>query len=202
MALFTEALLKKRVSDQMSKGGIGENTLQKANRILFETNEFQKTDAAKLKTYDIFLSHCTTDLELVAGLILLLEDLGYSVYVDWIDDPRLNRTSVTRETALLLQQRMRQSKSLIYAFSENSNMSKWMPWELGYFDGIKQTAAVLPISKSDRSDFKGTEYLSIYFYIQIANSTSTNKPNLWVYDTATKYTSFDSWIKGTQPFKR
>src|SRR4029077_17042528 len=109
----------------------------------------------------IFLSHSSSDAKLVSGLKLELEDIGYSVYIDWIEDPKLNRANVTRETALLLQERMKKCNSLIYAFSENASTSKWMPWELGYFDGIKGTACVLPITTSDKADFHGSEYLGI-----------------------------------------
>jgi hypothetical protein len=97
---------------------------------------------------------------------------------------------------------MRQSKSLIYAFSENSTSSKWMPWELGYFDGIKQTAAVLPISKNEKSDFKGTEYLGIYYYIQVDKVAGSDKIALWVHETFTKYIQFETWLNGQQPLQR
>lgn len=72
-------------------------------------------------------------MNLIAGLKLILEDLGYSVYVDW-NDNQLDPNNVTPETAKMLRERMKQCKSLIYAFSENASSSKWMPWELGYFD--------------------------------------------------------------------
>ena len=41
----------------------------------------------KTKIYDIFLSHSSSDAEIVAGLKLEIEDLGFSVYVDWIEGP-------------------------------------------------------------------------------------------------------------------
>ena len=131
-----------------------------------------------------------------------LEDLGYSVYVDWIEDPKLSRAHVTRDTALHLQARMKQCKSLIYAFSENLTNSKWMPWELGYFDGIKGTAAVLPVSKTSKANFQGTEYLGIYYYIQIDTIQGTNDTALWVHETQSKYTLFKYWLTGSQPTQR
>lgn len=205
MGLFTEERLRSRVENQIRKGYTGspyDSFDTKVKGILNESLNQQKTFSPSTKTYDIFLSHSSSDASLVTGLKLELEDLGYSVYIDWIEDPLLNRANVTKETALVLQARMKQCKSLVYAFSENASNSKWMPWELGYFDGIKGTVAVLPISKTSKSSFQGSEYLGIYFYIQIDTISGTNNLALWVHETSTKYTLFNNWITGKQPTQR
>lgn len=205
MGLFTEGRLRARVENQLRKGYSGsvyDSFELKAKTILNESLNQQRTFSSTSKTYDIFLSHSSSDAALVTGLKLELEDLGYSVYVDWIEDPKLSRANVTKDTALVLQARMKQCKALLYAFSENAVNSKWMPWELGYFDGIKGTVAVLPISRTSKSSFQGSEYLGIYYYIQIDTVSGTNNTALWVYETATKYINFDSWITGYQPIQR
>lgn len=205
MALFTEESLRTRVQNQLSKGGYGtfnESFETKARNILASWVNEQKTFSSATKTYDIFLSHSSNDVGLVAGLKLKLEDLNYSVYVDWIEDPKLSRENVTRDTALVLQARMKQCKSLIYAFSENATNSKWMPWELGYFDGIKGTAAVLPISKSSKNSFQGSEYLGIYYYIQVDKLMGTDNNALWVHENSSKYILFNYWLTGRQPTQR
>lgn len=207
MALFTEAKLTARLQREYVggiSGTINDNANSKARNILLKSINEQKVlfSSNNTKVYDIFLSHSSEDAKLVAGLKLELEDLGHSVYVDWIEDPNLDRKNVTKETALLLQKRMKQCKSLIYAFSENASNSKWMPWELGYFDGIKGTVAVLPISKSSKSSFAGSEYLGIYYYIQIAEISGTNQNALWVYEAYSKYINFKSWLIGAKPTQR
>lgn len=204
MGLFTEERLKARVENQLRKGYAGSmyDSFETKSRAVLHESLNQQRIFSSAKTYDIFLSHSSSDAGLVMGLKLELEDLGYSVYVDWIEDPKLSRANVTRDTALVLQARMKQCKSLLYAFSENATNSKWMPWELGYFDGIKGTAAVLPISRTSKSSFQGTEYLGIYYYIQIDLISGTNNTALWVHETSTKYTLFNHWLTGTQPTQR
>jgi len=205
MALFTEDRLRNRARNQIIKGGFDsryESYETKARNIITGYLNEQKSVTSNDKIYDVFLSHSSDDAEIVAGLKLEIEDLGYTVYIDWIEDPQLDRTNVTKETALVLKERMKKCKSLIYAFSENASNSKWMPWELGYFDALKGTVAVLPISKTNKSSYKGSEYLGIYYYIEINNVLNTNNPTIWVHETATKYMIFLGWINGSKPTQR
>lgn len=203
MSLFTETQLRSRVRNQITKGGSPYDTLEtRAKSILKESLNNQRLFSNTDKEYDIFLSHSTNDAELVAGLKLQLEDLGHVVYVDWIEDAQLDRTNVNKATAELLQKRMKSCKSLIYAFSENARESRWMPWELGYFDGIKGKVAVLPISKTSKSDFKGTEFVGMYYYIQIDTISGTDKLALWVYENSTKYIMYTAWLFGREPIQR
>ena len=201
MALFTEAQLRNRVTNEMRKGGTSSSTpLEKAETILLESQRQQRLFSSSTH-YDIFLSHSSKDVILVTGLTLKLEDMGYTVYVDWIEDPELDRAHVTKHTAEKLKRRMKQSSSLIYAFSEHSEDSRWMPWELGYFDGIKKTVSVLPISKTESRGYKGTEYLGLYYYSDFDPATD-GVEHLWVCDSPNIYISYKSWLKGNLPFKR
>lgn len=152
MALLNEEFLRSR--------GAREARLERksAQTILRERQQLSG------RQYDIFLSHSFHDAELVLGIKLFLEDLGLSVYVDWVDDPHLNRNEINRETADTLRRRMQACRSLLYAASDNATNSRWMPWELGYFDGLKQgKVAILPISKNaSNSNYTGQEYLNLY----------------------------------------
>lgn len=80
-----------------------------------------------IKSYDIFLSHNFLDAEIIYGLKKLLEENGFSVFVDWIEAPDLDRTKVVPETADYLRKTMKRNSSLLYAVSDNSSGSKWMP---------------------------------------------------------------------------
>lgn len=118
-----------------------------------------------LSSYDVFLSHSYNDKELIYSIRQELVDYGLTVYVDWIDDEQLERNRVTRETAKKLKQRMENAKALIFVTTDNSGDSKWMPWELGYFDGYKSKVAILPVIQKHGDEYTGQEYLGIYDYI-------------------------------------
>jgi hypothetical protein len=116
-----------------------------------------------VQSFDIFLSHAVADAELVLGVKQLLEQQGAEVYVDWANDPQLDRAKVNAETAALLRQRMRQSKSLLYLATEAASSSKWMPWELGFFDGYQPGGvAIFPVLERETDIFVGQEYLGLY----------------------------------------
>ncbi|MGK0159413.1 toll/interleukin-1 receptor domain-containing protein [Pseudomonas mosselii] len=114
-------------------------------------------------SFDIFLSHSSSDAELVLGITALLEQRGKRVYVDWVNDPELDRSHVTKDTAARLRHRMAQSDSLFYVATDNATKSKWMPWELGFFDGLKhEKVRILPVLLSANQRFEGQEYLGLY----------------------------------------
>ncbi|HQP88909.1 MAG TPA: toll-Interleukin receptor, partial [Thermoanaerobaculia bacterium] len=146
------------------------------------------------RPYDIFLSHSIRDAELVLGAKGALEDLRFSVYVDWIDDPQLDRSQVTARTAEQLRQRMRASRSLFFLTTTNASTSKWMPWECGYFDGQKEKVAIMPAPTASHDDsFVGQEYLGLYPYVLRANDAK-HVPTLWVHTAKNRYVRFDQWV--------
>jgi hypothetical protein len=114
-------------------------------------------------SYQVFLSHAYEDAEVIAGVKALIEHEGLSVYVDWIEDPQADRSHVTPRTADMLRQRMNHCQFLVFATSKASPDSKWMPWELGYFDGMRHDhVGILPIVESVGGTFNGQEYLGLY----------------------------------------
>ena len=169
-------------------------------------NESIKNFSAKDKTrstFDIFLSHSFLDKEEVEGLYLELSNTGFSVYVDWIIDPHLDRSNVTKESANLVRTRMQSSRSLLLGISENAAVSKWMPWELGYVDGHTKACAIIPVTKKQTSpnSYRAVEYLSLYPFIS-KKSDNQGKDRLWVIEEADSYIVIEDWIIGKKPFKR
>ena len=156
-------------------------------------------------SFDIFLSHSYADREIIPVLKNELESYGFSVYVDWITDKLLSRDKINKKTAEVLQTRMKQSKCLIYATSDNSQKSRWMPWELGYFDEIKdKMVGILPLKKYGNNfndNFKGEEYLGLYYYID-KEKNQLNEMRLWVRENQDKYVLLNSWLIGEKPYVR
>lgn len=163
---------------------------------LFESKLFSVRNVSVTTKFDIFLSHSFLDKAEVQGLYQELTDFGYSVYVDWIVDPHLDRANVTKESATLVRERMKNSKSLLLAISTNITMSKWIPWELGYVDGNTNKCAIIPVSKESTppKSFKGSEYLILYPFIKKLPEKETKEDKLWVIESEFSYSQFDSWF--------
>lgn len=148
------------------------------------------------KRFDVFLSHSTRDAEIILGVKAMLEGMGKSVYVDWINDRQLDRSHVTPSTAITLRSRMRQSQSLLYVHSDNSTESRWMPWELGYSDALHGAVAILPITDYREEEFRGQEYLGIYPYVVRNTLTDILEVRRSRYDTL----NWTSWVQNPRTF--
>ena len=134
-------------------------------------------------SFDIFLSHSKMDDKFVLGAKRILEEKGFSVYVDWINDPQLDRSFVSKKTADYLRKRMKQCRLMFYLHTKSASFSKWCPWELGFFDGDSRSdprTFVFPLVSSGES-FKGQEYLELYPIVDIDNigQISSLKKDVW-----------------------
>ncbi|MGF6575175.1 hypothetical protein ABH945_007304 [Paraburkholderia sp. GAS333] len=155
------------------------------------------------ETFDVFLSHSSNEPEeILLGVKGLLEDRGLKVYVDKYADPQLSPEDVTRETAEVLRGRMRRSNTLLYVYSRHSRKSRWMPWELGFFDGLKGTVGVLPVTQKQETTFKGEEYLNLYPYVDLAPMKGETKDSLWINKSANEYARLDRWATGKTQIRR
>ena len=159
-------------------------------------NEDRKIASGRIK-FDVFLSHSSSDKRFVFGARRLLEEQGLTAYVDWIDDPQLDRTQVSTATASTIRTRLKQSDSLLYATSTNSSSSKWMPWEIGYFDGLRgDRIAIFPLLRTASATFVGQEYLGLYPYIEKISDFSERTTRLGMAKTANMYVPLLSFVKG------
>ncbi len=120
------------------------------------------------KHFDIFICHTSKDYQEIKQLKAYFKiKENKEAYVDWIDDPELDRSNINDKTATRLQLRMQNSDKLYFIISKNSSISKWMPWELGYFNGKKSKENILiyPIIDNEEEEifnFIGQEYLKLY----------------------------------------
>ncbi|MTV41935.1 toll/interleukin-1 receptor domain-containing protein [Duganella radicis] len=155
------------------------------------------TASTDADTFDIFLSHSIHDAELITGVKELLEKMGFSVYVDWDADPQMDRSTVSKKTAEILRKRMKQSKSLIYVATEKATASKWMPWELGFFDGHKPgQIAVLPLMDSESGTFPSQEYLGLYPQVTKDTYKGSNVEDIFVEDKGNRWATLAKFGKG------
>ena len=159
-------------------------------------------DAVRSKSeFDIFLSHSYQDRDIIGALFKVMEEeMDFKIYVDWIVDTELDRTNVTAATAQRLKERMNLCKCLLFATSENQPKSKWMPWELGYFDGMKEKVAILPIVEKENSQnrYSGQEYLGLYPYVVFQKDTEGND-RLWICTDERNYFELRQWLSGKLP---
>lgn len=218
MGLFEYSFLRKEYNNKEAYDSLFEN------KMFCDAKDIQINDNDE---FDIFLSHSYSDREIIPKLKNTLEKMGYTVYVDWINDRLLSREDVSNETAEILQKRMKQSKSLFFATSENSPSSKWMPWELGYFDGIKdKRVAILPIKKENNGfneNFKGQEYLGLYYYVSLNTADKSlfgkiyameknafnsfvkrleQQITVYIHKDLTNYIHFNEWVEGEEPISQ
>lgn len=131
----------------------------------FQNPKLQNSSRKSLSSKNtVFLSHSHYDADIViAGLNFLLT-LGVEVYVDWLDEEMPAVTSGA--TATKIKGKIKECDRFVVLLSERSVDSKWVPWELGYADGVKEInkIAIMPIRRNQYtydSAFNGVEYIRV-----------------------------------------
>lgn len=191
MALITEAEIRKyaRHAVEYDKKQKNSFNARSPRTILHE----YVTSCSDIKNHDVFLTHSIRDAELILGVKVLLNHYKYTVYIDWSEDPDVDKSKVAKDVADKLRKRMQCAKTLIYITTENIENFKWMPWQLGYFDGLREKVAILPIKDTILTSYHSKEYLSIYPYI--ARDNALNDDRLLLFKDSKNYTSMESWLK-------
>jgi hypothetical protein len=115
-----------------------------------------------------FLCHSHKDADLVKGIIQLLNDNGWSIYVDWMDASM--PATPNRVTASKIKDRIVACDWLLFLATFNSMGSRWCPWEIGYADGKKPIDHIIIIPTQDGVTTRGSEYLQLYRYIDVSRS--------------------------------
>jgi hypothetical protein len=126
--------------------------IKQAARTLIEAREVQART--------VFLCHSHLDLDLVRGLVALLTETRWKVYVDWTDTEMPNAPD--RATAMRLQQKIAALDLFLFLATPNSMSSRWCPWEIGYATGIKPIERIIVCPTSEGSITSGSEYLQLY----------------------------------------
>ena len=134
-----------------------------------------------------FLCHSHKDEELVKGLIVSFQEAGISLYIDWMDSTMPEKPD--KITAKRLQERIKSMNIFLFLATDNSVVSRWCPWEIGYADANSKSIFIVPTSQ-ENTDF-GNEYLQLYKKIDIGEEQESKKRGLAVFEPgATK----GSWL--------
>lgn len=112
----------------------------------------------KIKHYDFFISHSSTDSKYVQELIFYENQKSKDVFCDWISDADyLKRKLVCDATLKVIETRLKQSDAIIFVESTNSRNSIWCKYELNYFSELKR-----PIYCISVEDIASKNWQAIY----------------------------------------
>lgn len=100
----------------------------------------------RMKRYNIFISHSTKDRNFLIDLVHDINKQGKNVYVDWMEDiEALQRSKTNAKTASVIKHRIDSSDVVLCIKTEGALSSEWVPWELGYADGIGKSIFIMDI---------------------------------------------------------
>lgn len=134
-----------------------------------QVSKFAEAASKYLADVVVFLSHSHKDSELIDFATVLLTSQGVKVYIDRSDQNLPENTSP--ETANFLKEKIRSCQKLVMVASDNAiNISRWVPWELGFADGLNRNDRIAIIPVTEISGWKGTEYVAIYPTIELAGA--------------------------------
>ncbi|RPJ61213.1 MAG: TIR domain-containing protein [Acidobacteria bacterium] len=128
----------------------------------------------------VFLSHSSSDDELLPGVIRILEGHGGMVYVD-DKDPALEGMDIF-DIANRLREAVNACRKLVLLVTPRSKTSAWIPWELGLGDGKNRdrNVALFPSAETaSEQRWSEQEYLGLYQRIIWAHFQVRKKANGW-----------------------
>jgi hypothetical protein len=149
-----------------------------------------------LSAKTVFLSHTQfDDSKYVYGAMEILEQHGAKVYVD-VADASISAMAMNDRCAHV-HRVIETCPRLVLLFTEKTNTSRWIPWELGLADGCHSVTrvATFPVSISSKEEPWGKqEYLGMY--PQIVYATLNGNPQYAVRDPRDgKCWTLAEWLK-------
>lgn len=99
--------------------------------------------------FDVLLVSSVEDPSLVVGVKQLLEEQSVKVYADRLSAQLFPGSSLDTQRLAQQKRRMRQAKVLLWATDFRLEVSEYVAWMIGFFDGFReQGIAVLPLVES------------------------------------------------------
>jgi hypothetical protein len=162
MAIITESEFRNIANEKSGYSGL--------NGYATESRTFSKSTS----TTSIFLSHSHQDKDKVEQAKIFFENLGISIYVDWMDNTMPERTNGT--TANRIKSKIIENHKFVMLATNNAVSSKWCNWEVGIGDTFKlakDNIAILGLADNNRH-WNGNEYLQIYPSIEYQSGNTKN----------------------------
>lgn len=104
-----------------------------------------------VKSYDYFISHSCKDHDIVQKIIDNLNENRINVYCDWISDADyLKRNLVCEATLEVIENRILESKQVLFLDSEESRKSKWVAYELKF--ALEHGKPIMQVFKSEATN--------------------------------------------------
>ncbi|MBO4395099.1 MAG: toll/interleukin-1 receptor domain-containing protein [Eubacterium sp.] len=118
----------------------------------------------RIKEFDYFISHSYLDSSLVQELIIYENSIGKNVFCDWISDSDyLKRNLICDATLKVLENRLEQSKCLLFVDSNNSRHSVWCKYELNYFKELGKPMYIITINDIENGSFDVKRFLDKWY---------------------------------------
>lgn len=113
----------------------------------------------------VLLSHKHEEVRFILKIKEFFNVEGIDIKIDWLDPDMPQVTD--KETTYKIRQYIMNWDKFILIASENSKKSLWIPWELGFADGVKGLIdiAILPITYNENK-WKDREYYNIYNFLR------------------------------------
>lgn len=183
MTLFTVKDLKK-CHEELGK----EHQRHFRDAIIREYREYRK--------YDIFLAHTGIPLSLIHALALMIEEMGFSLFVDPYNIHGVKLDTTMREHVQHLKKKMPHCDCLLIAAQAHDEVSSLISWLLGFYESLNKKVAVIPIFEKDINtiDFAGKGFLEMYPYIGVAKAVQDNRKTLWVMKNRKEYINIEYWM--------
>ena len=141
---------------------------------------------------------CSDDLRLAVTVDITGRDANPTTEAATVgEELSENGAVLSAENADMLRRRMKQSRSLVFLTTKSSISSRWMPWELGYFDGLKTGfIGILPIVDYSGGSFSGQEYLALYPLVERLPLTGGGTRFCVVERAGKGYRFLDDFVRG------
>jgi hypothetical protein len=157
-----------------------------------------------LSSKNLFLSHSLADAKHARWALGILEQQGARVYLD-IRDASLGTMSVT-DIASRLRSVIRECKRLVTLVTENTQTSRWIPWEMGLADAVasEERVALFPLRSSSHADqlWARQEYFGLYARIEREYTNTESRYKYVVHLPRGGTCSLSDWLSRSRPLAR